>query len=67
MNSLKKISKIVLLYGTILYSLLYLIAAESLSFFYIVIGLAIVIVLVGACYEVFKDDDLENYVPKWFR
>ena len=67
MNSLKKIGKIVLLYGTILYSLLYLIAAESLSFFYIIIGLAIVILLIGACYEVFKNDNLENYIPKWFK
>lgn len=67
MNSLKKIGKIVLLYGTILYSLLYLIAAESLSFFYIIIGLVIVIILIGACYEVLRNDNLENYIPKWFR
>ena len=67
MSKLKFIGKVVLLYGTILYSLLYLIAAERLTFFYLIIGLVIVIVLIGACYEAFKNDNLENYIPKWFR
>lgn len=70
MNSLKKIGKIVLLYDTILYSLCLLLALESLveiSSVYVIIALFIEIILVTICYEVFKNENLENYIPKWFR
>lgn len=70
MNSLKKIGKIVLLYSTILYSLCLLLALESLletNSVYAIIALFIEVIFITVCYETFKNDDLENYVPKWFR
>jgi heme O synthase-like polyprenyltransferase len=70
MNSLKKISKIVLLYSTILHSLLFLLALESLieiNNVYAIIALFIEVILITTCYEIFKNDNLENYVPKWFK
>lgn len=70
MNSLKKIGKIVLLYSTILYSLCLLLALESLletNGVYAIIALFIEVIFITVCYGTFKNDDLENYVPKWFR
>ena len=70
MNSLKKIGKIVFLYSTILYSLCLLLALESLletNNAYAIIALFIEVTFITVCYETFKNDDLENYVPKWFR
>lgn len=70
MNSLKKIGKIVLLYGTILYSLCLLLALESLieiNNAYAIIALFIEVIFITICYKTFKNDNLENYVPKWFK
>ena len=70
MNSLKKIGKIVLLYSTILYSLCLLLALESLletNNAYAIIALFIEVIFITLCYETFKNDNLENYVPKWFK
>ena len=70
MSSFKKIGKIVLLYGTILYSLCLLLTLESLTelnIAYAIIALFIEVILITICYEIFKNDSLENYVPKWFR
>ena len=68
--SIKKIGKIVLLYSTILYSLCLLLALESLveiNNVYAIVALFIEVVLIIICYAVLKNDNLENYVPKWFK
>lgn len=70
MSTLKFIGKIVLLYGTILYFFCFITAAESLadySIFYIILGLFVLIVLIGANTLAFKNENLEDFVPKWFR
>jgi hypothetical protein len=40
---------------------------ESLSVIAIVIGLILFVILLIACYIALNDDNLENYVPKWFK
>lgn len=67
---MSKILKGILLYATILYFFCFIIAAESLasySIFYIILGLFILIVLVGINTLTLKNENLEDYVPKWFR
>jgi hypothetical protein len=67
---MSKILKGILLYFTIIYSLLFLLIVESLlniSLCWVLAALFLLIVLVGGCIEAFKNDSLENYVPKWFR
>lgn len=64
---MKKFLKGVLLYSTIIYFLCFIIAIEGLSIITLIIGIIFFILLLGACYIVLNDDNLENYVPKWFR
>lgn len=64
------ISKAVLLYGTVLYFFIYILSAESLTELnplMAFIGLFILLVLIAVCKRVFKDDNLEDYLPKWFK
>ena len=70
MKTFKKIMRGVLLYSTLLIFFGFLISAESLFevnrpvFALIFIGLVNLIIL---CFVVFQKDDLNQYVPKWFR
>ena len=67
---MSKILKGILLYSTILYFFCFITAAESLasySIFYIILGLFILIVLIGANTLTLENENLEDYVPKWFR
>lgn len=67
---MKKIFKGILLYSTILYFFCFITAAESLasySIFYIILGLFIFIVLIGANILTLKNENLEDYVHKWFK
>ena len=70
MSSLKKIGKIVLLYGTILYFFCFIISAESLGEKYIyspLIGILILFFLIIMCYIALRGDNLNNFIPKYFR
>lgn len=71
MNSnLKKTTKCLLLYGTLLYFCIFLICAEALfnyNSIYFVNSFVILIILICFNHHYFEGDNLENYVPKWFR
>ena len=67
---MSKILKGILLYSTILYFFCFISAAEALasySIFYIILGLFIFIVLIGANILTLKNENLEDYVHKWFK
>lgn len=64
---MSKILKGILLYSTILYFFCFAMAIESLSVIALVIGLIIFVLLLSACYIALNNDNLENYVPKWFK
>ena len=64
---MSKILKCILLYATIIYFFCFAMAIESLSVLALIMGLVIFILLLIACYMALNDDNLENYVPKWFR
>lgn len=65
-----KILKGILLYSTILFSMLLLMSIESIvesSSTLTIIVLIIECVLLVFCYIAFKNESLEEYVPKYFR
>ena len=67
---MSKILKGILLYFTTLYFFIYLMIAESLfvtNFTIALIGLFLLIVLIGSTYEAFKNENLIEYIPKYFR
>ena len=64
---MSKILKGILLYSTIIYFFCFAMAIESLSVLALIIGLIIFVLLLSACYIALNDDNLENYVPKWFK
>jgi putative effector of murein hydrolase LrgA (UPF0299 family) len=67
---MSKVLKGILLYSTILYFFFFIAAAESLfqlSLCHLVIGLFILIALVGGCSEAFRNENLEDFVPKFLR
>lgn len=68
---MKKILKGILLYATIIYSLLFIMGIEfivkSKIDSLIIAGLWILVLLIYGCYTAFKDDNLDNYIPKWFK
>ena len=67
---MNKILKGILLYSTVLYFFLYIMAAESLfttNFTAALIGLFLLIILIGSTYEAFKNENLIEYIPKYFR
>ena len=64
---MKKFLKGILLYVTIIYFFYLIMAIESLSVIALIIGLSIFILLLVACYIILNEDNLENYIPKWFR
>ena len=64
------ISKAVLLYGTALYFIFFIISIESLTETnpqLAFLSLFILLILLVVCKWVFKDEDLDNYKPKWFK
>lgn len=67
---MSKILKGILLYATTLYFFVYLMIAESLftlNFTAALIGLFLLIILIGSTYEAFKNENLIEYIPKYFR
>lgn len=67
---MSKALKGILLYSTILYFFCFITAAESLalaSISYIIIGLFIFIILVGANILTFKNENLEDFIPKFLK
>jgi hypothetical protein len=64
---MSKVLKGILLYFTIIYFFCLIMTIESLSVIAIVIGLILFVILLIACYIALNDDNLENYVPKWFK
>jgi hypothetical protein len=69
-NDIKKILKGILLHFTSLYFFIYLMSAESLfttNFTAALIGLFLLIILIGSTYEAFKNENLIEYIPKYFR
>jgi hypothetical protein len=64
---MKKFLKGILLYATIIYFFCFAMAIESLSVIALIIGLGIFVLLLSACYIALNDDNLEDYVPKWFK
>ena len=64
---MKKFLKGILLYATIIYFFCLIMAIESLSIIALIIGISLFILLLVACYIVLNDDNLKEYIPKWFR
>ena len=63
------ICKAVLLYGTVFYSLTYLVMAESLTEtkpLWAFIGLFIMLILIVICKLAFENEELDNFRPHWF-
>lgn len=67
---MSKILKGVLLYATVLYFFCFISIAETLASYsicYLIFGLFILIVLIGANTLTLENENLEDFVPKWFR
>ena len=63
------ICRAVLLYGTALYFIIFLMIIESLTETnpqMAFLSLLILLVLLVVCKNAFKDEDIEDYRPKWF-
>ena len=62
--------RVVLLYGTILYFGFYITIAESLAEtrpLLAFIGLFILLLLLVLCAKTFNANNIEEYLPKWFK
>lgn len=64
---MKKFLKGILLYATIIYFFCFIMAIESLSIIALIIGISLFILLLVACYIILNNDNLEEYIPKWFK
>jgi len=64
---MKKFLKGILLYATILYFFCLIMAIENLSIIALIIGMTIFSLLLVVCCIALNDDNLEEYIPKWFR
>lgn len=64
---MSKLLKGILLYSTMIYFFCFAMAIESLSVIALIIGLIIFVLLLIACYIALNDENLENYIPKWFK
>ena len=63
------ICRAVLLYGTALYFIIFLMIIESLTETnpqMAFLSLLILLVLLVVCKHAFKDEDIKDYRPKWF-
>lgn len=64
---MKKFLKGILLYTTIIYFFCLIMVIESLSIIALIIGISLFILLLVACYIILNEDNLEDYIPKWFK
>lgn len=67
MKKITKIAKGILLYVTLLYLGLFVASVDSMTDTILFVSFFILICLIFASYMALKDEDLEQYVPKWFR
>lgn len=64
---MKKFLKGILLYATIIYFFCLIMTIESLPVIALIIGISLFILLLVVCYIALNEDNLEEYIPKWFR
>ena len=67
MKKILKIAKGILLYVTLLYLGLFIASVDSMTETVLFVSFFILMCLIFASYIALKDEDLEQYVPKWFR
>lgn len=67
MKKILKIAKGILLYVTLLYLGLFVASVDSMTDTFLFVSFFILVCLMVASYIALKDEDLEQYVPKWFR
>ena len=67
MKKILKIAKRILLYVTLLYLGLFVASVDSMTDTVLFVSFFILVCLMFASYMALKDEDLEQYVPKWFR
>lgn len=67
MKKILKIAKGILLYVTLLYLGLFVASVDSMTDTVLFVSFFILVCLIFASYMALKDEDLEQYVPKWFR
>ena len=67
MKKIFKIAKGILLYVTLLYLGLFVASVDSMTETILFVSFFILVCLMFASYMALKDEDLEQYVPKWFR
>lgn len=67
MKKITKIAKGILLYVTLLYLGLFVASVDSMTDTILFVSFFILVCLMFASYIALKDEDLEQYVPKWFR
>ena len=67
MKKITKIAKGILLYVTLLYLGLFVASVDSMTNTILFVSFFILMCLIFASYIALKDEDLEQYVPKWFR
>ena len=67
MKKILKIAKGILLYVTLLYLGLFVASVDSMTDTVLFVSFFILVCLMFASYMALKDEDLEQYVPKWFR
>ena len=67
MKKITKIAKGILLYVTLLYLGLFVASVDSMTDTVLFVSFFILMCLMFASYMALKDEDLEQYVPKWFR
>lgn len=67
MKKILKIAKGILLYVTLLYLGLFVASVDSMTETILFVSFFILVCLMFASYMTLKDEDLEQYVPKWFR
>ena len=67
MKKVLKIAKGILLYVTLLYLGLFVASVDSMTDTVLFVSFFILVCLMFASYMALKDEDLEQYVPKWFR
>ena len=67
MKKILKIAKGILLYVTLLYLGLFVASVDSMTDTVLFVSFFILVCFMFASYMALKDEDLEQYVPKWFR
>ena len=67
MKKITKIAKGILLYVTLLYLGLFVASVDSMTETVLFVSFFILMCLIFASYIALKDEDLEQFIPKWFR